>query len=657
MNHYLIPASINDSPKPISQIQARARKRGMNTINLTFGQLKEKMASALASKNDASQSYANLLSALNNFMSQFDLSDRNAVGSVLRLSFYKNCQAHINALVEQGKSSSYIANRKSYLTRWHRLMLVIDREYAETAGTATPLATALKELLPKHVSVKQVAAETKVGEESLRRWIRGKKPTTRAIPSLRRLEHFFGLTPNELISLAGLSSASTPGACDTNMPSIRYRERLGKQAKEPYALKEIGSRLREEWSALVHYKTALTNFDKARQNNGRWGTTSEKLVRQTEKNWYTFSGKNVVPTAGIEWMHVSQFLGWLALSPQRGGLGVAPAMVQSIAHLTNCVYLSRYIEWRIERAGQQINGSVIRLLQFVKSLCHPETGYFCHTPELSDGIGVDALAWNQRCTAAFQFAKRNLGSLLSQSERTRDPFEPLQSILQLSNPLDAVADAIQRLNAARPSTGGEAEAIWARDRLLLKLLSSNPIRAKNLKGLKIGANAKASLVGGDTGVIYRANDGGWRITIPRKFFKNHAGAARERDYDMPVEASVWPDIDNYLSHYRPLLASSDNPYLFTSSVCGQTPERMYSLNRRVAYLTRRYFWRCPGFGPHGFRHILATAILKLSPNDWQTAALVLHDRVETVQQHYAHLRSTDGAERQFSILASSYARM
>ena len=80
------------------------------------------------------------------------------------------------------------------------------------------------------------------------------------------------------------------------------------------------------------------------------------------------------------------------------------------------------------------------------------------------------------------------------------------------------------------------------------------------------------------------------------------------------------------------------------------------MNRRVFILTAKYLWGCPGVGPHAFRHIVATAILKNSLNDWQTAALVLHDRVETVQKHYAHLRSSDGARRMHDIFEKTFAR-
>src|SRR5690606_29694344 len=65
------------------------------------------------------------------------------------------------------------------------------------------------------------------------------------------------------------------------------------------------------------------------------------------------------------------------------------------------------------------------------------------------------------------------------------------------------------------------------------------------------------------------------------------------------------------------------------------------LNRRFETLTRRYLHGCPGVGPHSFRHIVATAVIKRT-GSFTAAALILHDREETVRAHYAHLVGTDG---------------
>lgn len=67
--------------------------------------------------------------------------------------------------------------------------------------------------------------------------------------------------------------------------------------------------------------------------------------------------------------------------------------------------------------------------------------------------------------------------------------------------------------------------------------------------------------------------------------------------------------------------------------------------------------RCAGINAHAFRHLVATSILKADGGDYKTAALVLNDRTQTVEKHYAGLRSNDGAERMGTLLKSQFNRM
>jgi len=57
------------------------------------------------------------------------------------------------------------------------------------------------------------------------------------------------------------------------------------------------------------------------------------------------------------------------------------------------------------------------------------------------------------------------------------------------------------------------------------------------------------------------------------------------------------------------------------------------------------------------RHIVATSILKASPNDWASAAWALHDREETVKQHYAHLAQHDAARWLSKAMDGPFSRM
>lgn len=84
--------------------------------------------------------------------------------------------------------------------------------------------------------------------------------------------------------------------------------------------------------------------------------------------------------------------------------------------------------------------------------------------------------------------------------------------------------------------------------------------------------------------------------------------------------------------------------LFVSRKSGLKNQPWQSLNRRVEALTAKHVMNCPGVGPHVIRHIVATAIVKIT-GEYSTAALVLHDKEETVKKAYSHLCSEDGHAR------------
>jgi hypothetical protein len=310
--------------------------------------------------------------------------------------------------------------------------------------------------------------------------------------------------------------------------------------------------------------------------------------------------------------------------------------------------MERYVKWRIARSGGKVHGGITRVLNDVKSLLNPTTGYITQSWSVFGaklGIASEEV-WRSICQDSYLAARAKAADFAEVAKPNRDPFAPIESILMLANPLEGVVDAIKRMDAARPSTGGLTEALWARDRLLMALLASNPLRKKNLQLLTYLPNGKGHL---------RKEDGMWRICIPKEEFKNERGAAKDRDYRMPVRQELWADIERYIANYRPLIAHPESSYFFVSSAAGSLPWK--SLARHFADLTKRYFWEYPGVGPHAMRHIVATSILKARPNDVATAAWALHDKEATVRANYAHLRSDDAKRWLDPAMAGPFARM
>ncbi|MGF6858476.1 hypothetical protein [Paraburkholderia sp. CI3] len=622
---------------------------------LTFRELSEKMQQRVDNGDIPASALPNLKSALRAFLANFDVSEESTVGSLLRSSYYRNLRLHVEKLQAEGRDKSYIANRKSLMGKWCSLVTHLDRVDAAGANCMSPFQSALSELLTRsRTTVAGLARAAGISKSTLGGWLKGALPNPRAVPSLKRLERFFALDSNTLLSLAYERQYFRPVETASAI-KIPYRARLAAATQDMYRLKCVSDSLAREWSDLVTHKTEKLP-ELQRYSRGVWVTTDLVTEAETDRNRYCFTKGKYVPTARIVWVHVTCFLGWLNRTRERGGAGLSSDEVQTLAWFSSKRMVHRYLKWRIERAEEKVHGGVLEFASLVASLNHPQHGYLTQMPELRERLpeGHRPQVWKDACQEAYTWAaetKKNLQ--VAGVELSREPMAPIKTVLELDDPLEAVADMISRMKSCRPITGGAHEAIWARDLLLIKLMASNPLRAKNMKLLTYRAD--------NTGNLYRRPDGRWFIRIEKRAFKNAKGAAKSRDYDMPVNHVAWADIERYLNVYRPMLPDADKvDFVFLSSTDEQSEGYVgvwKSLNRRVFYLTRRYLWDCPGIGTHGFRYIIGTATLKKAPGAWDAAAAVLHDEVDTVKAHYAHLRPSDGGTFVHTLLDSAFARM
>jgi hypothetical protein len=628
----------------------------MDSLTFTFDSLKGYMSARLRSGlTIAPSSGANLLSALNGFMSERGFSGGEVIASSLRASYRKNVTQHVETLKLRRRSSRYVSNRKSLLTQWRRALLEADRASATGLGRESPLQCALRELLSAGRRVRGTALATGVPLATLKRWLDGATPNSRSTRWLPRIENHFAIPAGTLTDLLPQGIPVLDKGIDIPAVANQYRERLRWQSKECYAVKNASEDLRRQWREYVAYKTSAGFIRRSsdrqplrRHPRGRWSTTLAPVKPNIEANWYAFQGPLYVATADIDWTLVSQYLGWLMLPEKQGGCSLAADEAMSLANFARDDLIEKYMNWRIARSGSVKHGGLQTFLTFVSGLCNPRTGYLTQNWQLfSNEIWVSSEAdWSRRCSETFEQAAELRGSFKDEGQPSRDSKEAIGPALNLPNPLEAVADAIARLDAARPATGGVNEAVWARDRLLIKLLASNPLRDKNVRMLRFNPDGSGHL---------RKVDGVWRIAIDKAEFKNARGAAKHRTYDMAVRPEVWPDIERYIRDYRPMLCEPANVYFFVSARKGNSP--MASLGRRFALLTKMYLRGCAGVGPHAMRHIVATSILKANPNDWAGAAWVLHDLPITVERHYAHLRSDDSSRWVDKTMSGPFSRM
>lgn len=580
---------------------------------------------------------ANLNSALNQYQRFVGVNDQNRVGQEFTSRFSSQLTRFLNALAEDGKQRQSVRDRKSQLHIWRATFQEARLAANDPSGQRSRLAGTLIQLFEERgYSASHIAQQVAIPYSTLKRWLAGDAPNKRSVTSLVRLERFLGLEESSLSKLVTWS----PGArrlqkAPDRAPAISYRARLRVLSQTPYALKKPTPKLIADWAELLKYKTdPYTRF--ARQKRGLWVTrpTSELSPEQVTK--FTSVGVLAAPTAYIAWEKTSQFIGFLQLPAEKGGLGLSSEECHSLSVFVNADYVIRYVNFKTSRSEGIQHGGITSFLQFAKSLIHPKTGFVTQHPMFAHDAGLSPEQWHSKCADAFTVIKELHHTAHTNRQLSRNPWEPIQSLVALRNPLAPIFEAIRTLqeDINRQESSSKIRAVLVRNLLLLKLLIANPLRARNLKAMKYRPD--------NSGNLYRTSNGSWRIRFVPQAFKNFQGAAKDRPYDMEIDASVWPTIEEWLFESKPLIESVPSDFVFISSDKSGQGKPWKTLNREVAAITKRYVANCSGIGPHAFRHLVATTWLKANQRDYLTVAVLLHDKLETVIANYSHLSVDDG---------------
>lgn len=190
---------------------------------------------------------------------------------------------------------------------------------------------------------------------------------------------------------------------------------------------------------------------------------------------------------------------------------------------------------------------------------------------------------------------------------------------------DNVVAAMQGLRTQRPCSGDRAEAIWARDLLLLGLFVSNPLRVRVLKELTYKPDG--------TGHLRKTPLGDWRIVIRSYEVGGSRNGAKE-DHDMQVHDSLWPHIERYLARYRKILGGARPELVFVSAA---KPDCEWSgVSGRIKSLISNYASGNPGATPNDIRGAVATSMIRKT-GGFSLAAKALRDATATIKRHYSRL--------------------
>lgn len=425
---------------------------------------------------------------------------------------------------------------------------------------------------------------------------------------------------------------------------------MGKRCKnypaDRYKYNHPSQEIKTEWLNLVNFFTVPFFLDN-KDRNSKWRVKSKKLSSNSRDKWFAQTQGGVCTVAAMKWKMVSSFLGFLILPKDRGGEALAEREL-SLALLSDAGLVVKYINFRKNRSGC-FTGETKVFLGFCLTLLRKKTGYLRQFPEMGKRLlnPFSKEDWEEYCERNWNKILKILRELKKGKEikKGRNPDEPIKAVLDNQNPIDVLWKMIETMEKEQAQIVPEKKlAKHIRDILLIKMLTINPLRRHHYSIMTYKDN--------NTGNLVRISDGSWGLHFEAEDFKNQNGAANG-SYDVILSKSIWKQLEEYLREHRRFLLGADRcDYLFLSGKDfkgdGMWPPE--SISRRVKLLTQRYIRNCPGFGPHAFRHIVATEYLKNNPNGYQVVANILHDKLETVLSEYAHLKIADGFSHWISYL-------
>ena len=191
---------------------------------------------------------------------------------------------------------------------------------------------------------------------------------------------------------------------------------------------------------------------------------------------------------------------------------------------------------------------------------------------------------------------------------------------------------LERLTCA-PLT--KKNLVGFRNALMFAILSSCPIRRKNLAALVLGTS------------IVRHNER-WRIRLSERDTKNH------RSFDGELPASLTSHVDHYVCDVLPRLARGKQTHGRLWLTWYGDPMTGHAIYLRMTEASPRLFGKA--INPHLMRDCAATALVDTSPDAALAARDLLGHRIwRTTERHYVHANQLE-ASRKINALFSEIAK-
>ncbi len=577
-----------------------------------------------ASNSTSPQTLKNLKSVLNRWLEFHTLDYDCPVGPELSGLFDTAISQFKAHMIANGVRDGTASDRATLMRNWHRFFKSRGPVKQAITGFAATLADAVEK---SGITRKSIATSAGIWELTLRSWLRGSRipQNKHRLETVPRLEQLFGFNPGELTS-----QLPPPPPARTERLKTEYQKTLPGNLRNSYALRNVPDSLKEEWLGYLHFK--VMPIESGFSRNTLWRKRRATSIGKNH-GWESTMGSDVCPSAQISWLCVANVIGFAVLDKSLGGLGLGDNAI-TLATLADPGIYSKLVEYMRSRSGTYNNGIVNTLAQ-IKAMLRPKTGYIWQHPELFGERylhkDMSSGEFKQQCEDTYNHLLSTSKHVQSSSvfKMSRDPKQPIQQILDMQRPLEVLFNIVEDMKRCAPSKSKLDEyAIHLRNLLLLQMLTAAPVRINQYAILTYHSN--------NSGHLYKTENGWW-IRFSEHETKNH------KRYNVRLFPGIYPQIEEYLDKYRPLLLNghrSNHVFCSKPKADGREVSEPCSINYLssiILNITRKFIPGSPGFSPHAFRAIVATDFLKSHPGQFELTANLLDDEIATVIKHYAHL--------------------
>lgn len=605
----------------------------------------------------------NFQTAINFFLKSIGLTEDSTVGTEVTEEFEIKIQLYIKFEIDRRVSKGTYGPRVSKI---RKLKQFIEANFADSlrlqtlpesfGQKLTALITALGHTI---TSFWRTLPEGLVGYRNFHHWCRGKYlPSKKFIAAVATIEEKLGIPAGTLLLPKYLYVRH-----DLKVGHSAFGNKVRAARAKPYYVSTES--LKGEFDGWFKHKTvAILPEGEERHAKGQW-TSNEGAEFPTadiaEGFLKSFMGYCALPKdrpdpylrgQGMKLEELSLALvadkelveGYLEFIRLRSGLTAKPIEDPARAAELPEHMISADGKWEFYDKGGKYNKGSLTALAHISSLLRPGTGYLYQHPEFAEKLGarMTAASWHEQCVNTRSRVDVLRKQILALKERGdtehydfgRDPEEPIQWVLELKRPLLILQEIVKdMLDDLLPESVPELDrARQYRDLILLVLLCANPLRIRMFSIMEFGKH------------LIRRSDGSWWLRFNKRAFKNRR--ALKSHYEVKVAQELWPLLDKYWKEYHPILSKkTGSKHVFLAATAGKylgRPMRPATLSGIIQLLTELYTPNGEGFRPHAFRHIIATDIIKKDPRlGFFLASIALHDKLETVEKEYIHLKTSE----------------